>query len=105
MMLSDVALSCRTGAGLAAGALAAVLAACSDGNPGTYQGYAEGEYVRVAAPFAGTLQNLAVARGGQVKVGDTLFVLEQENEAAARREAQERLRSAQAQLANLEKSR
>jgi HlyD family secretion protein len=81
------------------------LAACSGGEPGTYQGYAEGEYVRVAAAFAGTLQNLAVARGGQVKAGDALFVLEQENEAAARREAQERMRSAESQLANLEKSR
>jgi HlyD family secretion protein len=85
--------------------LALTLAACGGAEQGAYQGYAEGEYVRVAAPFAGTLQNLAVARGGQVKAGDALFALEQENEAAARREAQERMSSAEAQLANLEKSR
>lgn len=81
------------------------LAACSNGGPRVYQGYAEGEYVRVAAPFAGTLQKLAVARGAQVRAGDSLYALEQENEAAARREAQERLRNAEAQLANLRKGK
>lgn len=90
---------------MVAGALLAVLAACGGEGPRTYQGYAEGEYVRVAAPFAGTLQSLAVRRGTQVQAGDPLFGLEQENEAAARREARERLRSAEAQLANLRKGR
>ena len=81
------------------------LAACSDQGARGYQGYAEGEYVRVAAPFAGTLQNLAVSRGAQVKAGEPVFTLEQENETAARREAQERLNNAEAQLANLQKAR
>ena len=90
---------------LAAAALLLALAACSDQGTRGYQGYAEGEYVRVAAPFAGTLQNLAVARGAQVKAGEALFALEQENETAARREAQERLNNAEAQLANLQKGR
>lgn len=81
------------------------LAACSDDGPRDYQGYAEGEYVRVAAPFAGTLQKLAVARGMQVKSGEPLFTLEQENEAAARREAEERLKAAEAQLADLRKAK
>ncbi len=80
-------------------------AACSDAGPRSYQGYAEGEYVRVAAPFAGTLQVLSVKRGVQVEAGDALFALEQENEAAARREAGERLKNAGAQLANLQKGR
>ncbi len=81
------------------------LAGCADTVPSPYQGYAEGEFVRVAAPFAGNLTQLAVARGGQVKPGDPLFVLEQENEAAARREAQERLQRAEAQLDDLKKGR
>lgn len=81
------------------------VAACSDSGRGNYQGYAEGEYVRIAAPFAGMLQALTVARGGQVKAGDALFALEQENEAAARREAQERLKNAEAQLADLQKGK
>jgi HlyD family secretion protein len=105
-MLSDAALSFRFRAPLTVALLAAaMLTACSSKESGTYQGYAEGEYVRVAAPFAGNLTKLAVARGGQVKPGDALFVLEQENEAAARREADERLKNAESQLTNLQKSR
>ena len=90
---------------ISAAALLFLVSACSDQGQGGYQGYAEGEYVRVAAPFAGTMLNLAVARGTQVKANDALFTLEQENEAAARREAQEHLSGAEAQLANLQKAR
>lgn len=50
-------------------------------------------------------KKLAVQRGVQVKAGDQLFILEQENEAAARREAEERLKNAEAQLANLQKGK
>ena len=44
--------------------LAAALgaAACSDKPPPSMQGYVEGEYVRVAAPFAGTLLSLDATR-------------------------------------------
>lgn len=87
------------------GCLAIVLLACTNEGSRIYQGYAEGEYVRVAAPFAGTLETLAVKRGAQVKAGDPLFTLEQENEAAARREAQQRLKNAEAQLADLRKGK
>ena len=89
----------------AALAAAGALGACGDRGDGAFQGYAEGEYVRVAAPFAGNLQALNVKRGMQVKADDPLFVLEQENETAARREAEERLRNAEAQLADLRKSK
>jgi len=87
--------------------LAAALAvtSCNDPVPNALQGYAEGEYVRVATPFAGQLQRLAVKRGDQVKSGDPLFALEQANEAAARREAADRLARAQAQLENLRKAK
>src|SRR4249920_1765043 len=81
------------------------IAGCSQPRQTAYQGYAEGEFVRVAVPFAGTLTKLAVARGGQVKAGDTLFVLEQENEAAARIEAEDQVKRAEAQLDNLKKGR
>jgi HlyD family secretion protein len=79
--------------------------ACAKPDPDAFQGYAEGEYVRVAAPFAGTLQVLSVARGAQVRVDDPLFTLERENEAAARNEAEERVRNADAQLADLRKAK
>jgi len=81
------------------------LAGCSPEGDGALQGYAEGEYVRVAAPFAGSLTQLAVPRGAQVKTGDPLYALEQENEKAARLEAEQRLNSADARLANLRKGR
>jgi HlyD family secretion protein len=84
--------------------LALLLAACSAGEA-PLQGYVEGEYVRVAGPFAGTLVDLAVARGAQVTPGTVLFTLEAENESAGRREAEERLAGAQARLANLRKAR
>jgi HlyD family secretion protein len=78
---------------------------CSPPPVASFQGYAEGEFVLVAAPFAGMLEQLEVARGGQAQMGDSLFVLEREAEAAAKREAQDRLASAQARLANLAGSR
>lgn len=83
----------------------AALAGCTDPGPPVYQGYAEGDYVRVASPFSGHLVQLAVERGAQVKPGDPLFVLEQDSERASRLEAQQRLQRAEAQLADLRKGR
>ena len=85
--------------------VAAALGACDHTVEGVVQGYAEGEYVRIAAPFAGNLQSLQVTRGSQVNAGAPLFALEQLNEEAARREAAERVRNAEAQTADLRKSR
>ena len=84
-------------------ALFVLLAGCSDDAPKAMQGYAEGEYVRIAAPFAGTLLQLTAQRGQEVAAGAPMFALEAENEDAARREAEERLRRAQAQVDDLRK--
>lgn len=81
--------------------IAAAVAGCGSSDSGVLQGYAEGDYVRVAAPFAGTLVQLNVARGTSVAPGAPLFALEQENEAAGRREAEDRVRQAEAQRDNL----
>jgi len=83
-------------------AIALALSACSKPVP-PLQGYVEGEYVRVAAPFAGTLVTLAAERGRQVEVGAPLFVLESESEDAAKREAEQNLRKAEAQAEDLRK--
>jgi HlyD family secretion protein len=80
---------------------ALLLAACGPQPERALQGYVEGEYVRVAAPFGGTLQRLSVQRGGDVVAGAPVFALESDNEAAARRQAGEQLRSAEARLENL----
>jgi HlyD family secretion protein len=82
-----------------------LVAACGDPAEAPLQGYAEGEYVRVGTSSAGTLVKLDVARGATVSPGTPLFALESENETAARREAGERVRNADAQLENLRKSR
>ena len=86
-------------------AVALVLAACGKPEPASLQGYVEGEYVRVAAPFAGTLVTLDTARGRNVEAGTPLFALEAENEDAARREAKERVRKAMAQVEDLRKGK
>lgn len=91
--------------GLAALCITMLLAGCSGGDGKTLQGYAEGEYVRVAAPFAGSLMALKVKRGEAVKAGDPLFVLEQENERAARQGAEERLKQANGALATVRAQR
>jgi HlyD family secretion protein len=85
--------------------VALALAACGKSEPPALQGYVEGEYVRIAAPFAGTLVTLDAQRGSQVQAGAALFALEAENEDAARREAQERLRKAQAMVEDLRKGK
>ena len=83
--------------------VAAAVAGCGTSDNPTLQGYAEGDYVRVAAPFAGTLVRLDVARGAQVASGAALFALENENETAGRREAEDRVKRAEAQRDNLTK--
>ena len=78
---------------------------CRPSSPAAYQGYIEGEFVYVASPLAGPLSALRVQRGDEVKAGKVLFELEHEVEAAAVREAEQRLRQAQARLENLKKGK
>lgn len=85
-------------------ALVLLLGGCTRGpEAGHWQGYFEGEFVHVAAPLAGRLDQLSVTRGTRVAAGAALFRLEQAAEAATHREASERLRQAEARLADLTK--
>jgi len=81
------------------------LAACAKAPDPSWSGYAEGDYVYVAAPLGGRLDTLAVRRGQAVTKGAALFALEAEAEAAARDEAAARLDAARAQAANAGKGR
>ncbi|WP_427312488.1 HlyD family secretion protein [Cupriavidus sp. H39] len=83
--------------------LAAVLlvAACGNARTDTWQGYVEGEFVSVASPFAGRLDTLSVQRGQQVGQGTALFALEADDERAARQQAADQLRAAEATLQDL----
>jgi HlyD family secretion protein len=81
------------------------LCACGERAPAGFQGYAEGEFVLVAAPFGGRLEKRYVNRGQEVEAGAPLFALEQENEKANRREAEEKLRNAEARVADFSAGR
>jgi HlyD family secretion protein len=93
---------CRTVVALA---LVAALAACGNSAPPGYQGYVEGEFVNVASPIAGRLDQLSVKRGDTVAVNARLYALEAVSEAAAQRQAQEQVKAAEAQLADLRAGR
>ncbi len=72
-----------------------------DEGPVVYQGYVEGEYVRIAAATGGTLDSLGVRRGDAVAPGDVVFILDHERESAAVREAAARLAEARFAYDNL----
>ncbi len=77
------------------------LPGCGEQAARGFQGYAEGEYLLMSAPAAGRLEKRWVSRGEQVEAGAPLFALEHDNENAQRREAEQRLRNAEARLANI----
>lgn len=81
------------------------LASCKDAPAPGWSGYAEGDYVYVAAPVAGRLQQLTVQAGDQVKGGAPLFALDVTNEREAAAAAQAQASAAQAQAANLDTGR
>ena len=88
---------------LAAALLALLAAACTRPTPDGWQGYLEGEFVYVAAPLAGRLETLSVAKGARVAAAAPLFTLERAHELAAQQQAADQLRAAQARLADLKK--
>jgi HlyD family secretion protein len=69
------------------------------------QGYIEGEYGRVAAPFAGTAATVVGGGGEAWRVSSPtappVFALERENEGSARHQAEQQLQAAGSALANL----
>jgi len=81
--------------------LATTLAASCSDPAQPWQGYAEGEYLRLGAPEAGWIESMAVERGSQVTAGTRLFTLEAEQQRAAMRAAESHLAQAEAQLADL----
>lgn len=70
--------------------------------PVGWQGYVEGDYVKVAPVEAGLLTSVSVARGDVVEAGAPLFTQDETEERAARDQAARQLEQARLQLANLE---
>lgn len=85
--------------------VAGLLAACGQSVGSGWSGYAEGDYVHIAAPIAGRLDQLAVRAGDTVKQGAALFALDAQAEQAAVDEAQARLQASDAQAQNSAKGR
>jgi HlyD family secretion protein len=85
--------------------LAFALAACTEAPPPAWPGYAEGEFVYLAASQAGTLQSLDVRAGDVVAAQAPLFQLDARNESDARDEAAARLAAARAQADDATKGR
>ncbi|MFV0338030.1 MAG: HlyD family secretion protein [Chthoniobacterales bacterium] len=81
----------------------AFLVSCEKSDPTFVQGYVEGEFVYVAAPFAAQLQSLSVDRGSAAALGDALFTLDDTPQRAERDMATERVEQAKAQLADAKK--
>jgi HlyD family secretion protein len=90
---------------MAALGAAALLAACARQEDTGWAGYADADYVYVAAPIGGQLSALKVAAGQQVAKGQLLFALDDEAEKAARDEANARLAAANYQAADTEKGK
>jgi HlyD family secretion protein len=75
---------------------------CTDKPASHWSGYAEGDYVYLAAPFPGRLDTVAVSAGQTVAQDAMLFSLDAQSEKLAQQEAAARLTAAQAQANNLD---
>jgi len=71
--------------------MALLLTACQHEDVRSFQGYAQGETIRLSAPYSGNLSTLAAKRGAKVSEGTTLFSLADQSEVAAYDAAKERL--------------
>lgn len=69
---------------------------------GQYQGYVEGEYVYLASPQAGFVQELPYQRGQTVAAGDVVARLAAEQETAGLAEAQAKIVAAEERVTNLQ---
>ena len=85
-------------------AMALSVAGCErESDAARYQGYVEGDYLRIAPAIGGRIDRLQVERGAQVQAGAPLYVLDAVAELAALGESQARLSAARARLADIEK--
>lgn len=91
-------------AGLLAAWICAALAGCDlPRDAAELPGYIEADLAAVAAPVSGAVMELKVKEGDEIKVGQTLYLLESERERAQLEEAAAREEQARAQSANLGK--
>jgi HlyD family secretion protein len=82
-----------------------LLAGCARPHELSWQGYAEGEYLALAAPTAGYLATLDAPRGLKVTAGTLAFTLTTDPDLQAAAGADARVASAQAHVQNLAQPR
>lgn len=81
------------------------LVGCSSNNHKQLQGYVEGKYTYLSSPLGGQLQQLLVARGAQVKVGQLAYVLDPEPEASQLKQVVDNLAQARQTLIDYTKGK
>lgn len=81
------------------------ISSCSDSKQTSFQGYVEGEFVYIASPFGGRLDELNVHRGQHITKDTPLFYLESEDEREAVHQAEQTWKAAVAQLEDLQKGK
>jgi len=87
-------------------ALATVLLAACGGDPdAVWNGYVEGEFVYLAAPQAGYLKTLDVARGARVVAAEQVFAIAPDPDAQALAAAEARVEAARSRIDNLSEPR
>ena len=84
---------------------AALMLGCTDKPTPYWSGYAEGDYVYIAAPLAGRLESVSVSAGQMVTKEAPLFSIDAEIEQLAQQEAAARMAVVQAQANNLDTGR
>lgn len=87
------------------GVLALLVSGCGQPAATGWSGYAEGDFIYLAAPIAGRLDRLAVRAGDVVRQGDALFALDDVAEQAAVAQAQAQVQASEAQAQNTTKGR
>jgi HlyD family secretion protein len=87
----------------AAAIVAALLLLPRFSGPKPLTGYVEGDPLYLAAPTAGTVRAMTVARGDEVKAGQPLFVVDPQQQAGAVGQAQAELAAAEAQATDVRK--
>lgn len=86
-------------------ALIPLLSGCDGPRVPVFQGYAEGEFLYLAAPQAGYLHQLETPRGSRVSEGQTVFVLAADPDRQGLAEAEARLAAARDKVDNLKAPR
>jgi len=89
----------------ATAAAIALLQACSEPPSARLPGYAEGEYVYVAAASAGRLESLPVTRGEWIERGRSLFRLEAQDTEHAMQQGYQQWQAAGRQLEDMRKGK